>query len=221
VGDATEEIMKAYNYILFDWDGCLAKTLDIWLDAYKEVFANYGIYPDDKVITQQVFGDWQGPAKLGIKSMDEYNRLLLTKVAQGYTTLKLYDNALEILQELKKRNKKLALITSSKRNLLMPALNRLDLSSMFDSILTAEDVTRHKPDPEVIHKTLTNLDAQKTESILIGDTKEDVRGAQNEGIDSILFYPKHNQAFYESKVILLSHPTYIIDDFRKLLDIIV
>lgn len=213
--------MKTYNYILFDWDGCLVKTLDIWLGAYKEVFAKYGMYPDDKVITQQVFGDWQGPAKLGITSMDEYNRLLLAKVSRGYTTLKMYDNALKILQELKKRNKKLALVTTSRRSLLIPALNRLGLSSMFDSILTAEDVTKHKPDPEVIHKTLTNLGAGKTESIFIGDTKEDVRGAQNAGIDAVLFYPKHNQAFYESKVILSSHPTYIIDDFRKLLDIIV
>lgn len=213
--------MKKYNYVLFDWDGCLAKTLDIWLDAYKEVFAKYGIYPDDKAITHQIFGDWQGPAKMGIKSMDEYNRLLLAKVARGYTTLKLYDNAREILHELKKRKKKLALITSSKRSLLIPVLNRLHLSSMFDSILTMEDVTRHKPDPEVILKTLTNLDAKKTESILIGDTKDDVQGAHNTGIDSILFYPKHNEIFYELDLLKSYKPTYIVDDFRKVLDIII
>ncbi len=27
--------MKRYDYILFDWDGTLARTLDIWLEALK------------------------------------------------------------------------------------------------------------------------------------------------------------------------------------------
>lgn len=218
---AAAKIVKSYTNIIFDWDGCLAKTLDIWLAAYKEVFAQYGIYPQDKVITQKVFGDWQGPAKLGITSMSEYNRKLLTRVADGYKTLMLYDHADEALHELKKRQKKLALITSSKRDLLMPALGRMKLTPLFDSIMTAEDVMKHKPDPEVIEKTLINLHGQKALSILIGDTKDDVQGARNAGIDSILFYPKHNKLFYDRAFLLSYRPTFVVGDLKKVLEIVI
>lgn len=55
--------MKTYTYILLDWDGCLAKTLDLWLEVYQQTFAEYNIFPEDKAIIQQVFGDWNGPKK--------------------------------------------------------------------------------------------------------------------------------------------------------------
>ena len=84
--------MKHYNYILFDWDGCLAKTLDIWLEAYKQIFSEYGIYPEDNFITQQIFGDWNGPSKVGIKDVESYTKKLLTKENEKYSNNKLSED---------------------------------------------------------------------------------------------------------------------------------
>lgn len=212
--------MKRYAYVLFDWDGCLAKTLDIWLAAYKEVFAQYHIYPEDKTITQQVFGDWEGPKKLGIDNIEEYNKKLLVALNKKYSTLELYDHALDVLQELKKRTKVLALITSSKKQTVLPVLDDRQLTSFFQSILTAEDVTKHKPDPEVIFKTMRALNADKARTLLVGDSKSDVEGAKNAGIDCVLFYPKHNELFYDKETLLTHKPTHVIDDLSRLLKII-
>jgi beta-phosphoglucomutase-like phosphatase (HAD superfamily) len=68
--------MKNYNYILLDWDGCLAKTLDIWLQAYKDTFAEYGVYPDEKYITHEVFVNWDGMTKL-VPDKEEYIKKLV------------------------------------------------------------------------------------------------------------------------------------------------
>lgn len=212
--------MKRYAYVLFDWDGCLAKTLDIWLAAYKEVFAQYNLYPEDKTITQYVFGDWDGPKKLGIDNIEEYNKKLLVALNKKYPTLELYDHAMDILRELKKRTKVLALITSSKKQSVLPVLEERQLTPFFQSILTAEDVVKHKPDPEVIFKTLKALNADKAHAVLIGDSKSDVEGAHNAGIDSILFYPKHNELFYDKQTLLAHKPTHVIDDLNRLLEII-
>ncbi len=223
MGDATgvqKEAMKKYEYVLFDWDGCLAKTLDIWLAAYKEVFAEYNLYPEDKIIIQQLWGDWQGARKLGIDNIEEYNKKLLIALNKKYPSLEFYDHALDVLRALKKRTKMLALITSSKRETVLPVLNHHGLIPFFETIFTAEDVTKHKPDPEVIFKTLTALHADKAASILVGDSRGDIEGARNAGIDSVLFYPKHNEPFYDKEALLAYEPTHVIDDLNKLLEII-
>jgi len=72
--------MKTYNTILFDWDGCLAKTLNIWLAAYKTVFAEYGLKPDTETIMHTVFEDWNGSKKLGITDIDTYTEKLMNIV---------------------------------------------------------------------------------------------------------------------------------------------
>lgn len=63
--------MKTYHHILLDWDGSLAKTLDIWLFAIRTPLENRGIHISDKQIAVQCFGrSTEGYAKLGITDVD-------------------------------------------------------------------------------------------------------------------------------------------------------
>ena len=36
--------MGRINVILFDWDGTIAETLDVWLHTLKEAYAKVGVY---------------------------------------------------------------------------------------------------------------------------------------------------------------------------------
>lgn len=212
--------MKMYSYILFDWDGCLAKTLDIWLLAYKETFNEYGITLEDRTITNDVFGNWNNPKKFGILDIDEFTEKLLVRLNSKYPTVGLYDNVFSTIKELKNKGKKLALITTTKRAVIEPALKYNKLETLFDVILTAEDVEKHKPDPEVVNKALEKLEATRENSIIIGDSKSDLGAGNNADIDSILFYPKHNELFYDLDTLKTHNPTYIVNDFSDILDYI-
>ncbi len=70
--------MKTYNYLLFDWDGCLAQTLEVWRDSYVSIFAEYDLHPTKKQITTEVFGDWDGPLNIGLpkKDLDQFTKKL-------------------------------------------------------------------------------------------------------------------------------------------------
>lgn len=212
--------MKKYNYILLDWDGCLAKTLDIHLDSYKKTFAEYGIYPEDRIITQEVFGDWNGPKKLGIDDIDTYTKKYLQKVNETYPTVSLYEEVADTLNTLKNRGKRMALITTSLRSTVQPALEHNNLTNMFDIFLSAEDVKNHKPDPEIINKALAQLNGIKEKAIIIGDSKSDLGAANSARIDSILYFPEHNEMFFDLEILKSFHPTYIVKDFKKVLEII-
>lgn len=212
--------MKRYEYILFDWDGCLAMTLDLWLQSYKEVFAEYNFFPEDKEITLKAFGDWNAPKKFGIYDIDSFAQKMITKVNKKYHTLKLYDGVQETLNKLKEADKKLALVTTSKSRMILPSLEHHQLISYFDSILTADSVTKHKPDPEVVEKAVINLGGNKKSSIIVGDSKSDLGAAQNARIDSILFYPEHNYLFYDLDTLKSYNPTYTVERFDQILAIL-
>lgn len=213
--------MKTYENILFDWDGCLAQTLPLWLEAYKAVFAEYDIYPKDKEITEKVFGDWQGPGKFGVKDIDEFVKKLVSRVDQGYPDVELYDHAQEVLETLKGRGKKLALLTTSIRATLEPALKNTGVKKYFEVVLTGDDVRRHKPDPEMIDKALIQLGGSRETSIIIGDSKDDLGAANKAKIDSILFYPKNHELFYDLENLRSFNPTYIINDLSEMMNILI
>ncbi|MCX6793700.1 MAG: HAD-IA family hydrolase [Candidatus Gottesmanbacteria bacterium] len=222
MGDAAkEEIMKVYNYILFDWDGCLAKSLDIALDAYKVVFKKFGISLSDKTITHEIFGDWHAPEKLGISDTKKFWKDWHDELNREYPSVELYEHVRAVLDALKKQKKKLALISSSRRQTLQEPLKRHKVTELFDVILTVDDVVKEKPDPEIINKAIDIVQGTKENSIIVGDSKSDLVAANNAEIDSLLFYPTHNHIFYDLKVLESYKPTYVVDDFRKLLDIIV
>ncbi len=189
-------MMKKYTFILFDWDGCLAQTLQIHLKAYKDTFAEYGIFPSDFEVTKKVFGDWNGPAHLGVKDVKTFTDKYLARVHKSFIDAPLYPHALSMVQTLSQSGKKLALVTTSTVQLIAPAIERVGMDQFFSVVLTAEDVTHHKPDAEIVNKALEKLDGKGEEAVIIGDSKSDLGAAQNVGIDSVLFYPPDHELFY-------------------------
>ena len=212
--------MKNYQYILFDWDGCLARTLEIWMDAYKATFSEEDLHPSEKDIASKVFGDWHGPEKAGAKNNDEFIKKLLNRVNANYPNANLYENAPVILKHLRAMGKKIALVTSSELKMIDQSLINHDIKKLFDVILTAEDVQKHKPDPEIVFMALEKLGGTKEQAIIIGDSKSDLGAASNAAIDSALFYPESHQLFYNLDQLQTFKPNYIIKDLIDLKEII-
>lgn len=208
---------KHYEYILFDWDGCLAQTLEIWLNAYKVVFAEYSLYPSDREIAQQ-FGNYKGAAQFRIKDVEEFVIKVTKRADSDARTVKLYDNIIPLLNKLK--NKKKALLSSSPKGILYGALKHNNLFNYFDVILSAEDVIHHKPHPEMLEKGLSLIKGRKDSAIMVGDSNKDLGAANNARIDSLLFYPKDHAIFYDLKDLESYKPTYIISDFKDALSIL-
>jgi hypothetical protein len=47
--------MKSYKYILLDWDGNPARTLDLWLDALRKGLEKRGHNFTDLITTEYIF----------------------------------------------------------------------------------------------------------------------------------------------------------------------
>lgn len=212
--------MKSYQYVLFDWDGNLAKTLDVWLIATKAPLESRGIQVSDKTVAIQCFGrPIEGYTELGITdidaAIDEMDKLAKKLMPE----VELYPDALFVLEALKKEGKKTALITTSLRNNVDHLLDKYNLHDFFDITITYEDTEKHKPHSEPLEKALAMLDGTKKDAIMIGDSDKDIGAATNAGIDSILFYPDVHEKFYNLEELEILNPTYTVRDFREVISI--
>lgn len=212
--------MKQYNYILLDWDGNLAKTLDIWLEAFRQPLLKRGFDKTDEEIGASFGAFTDFMKELGISDPEVVYREADTIAGKLLPEVELYPDALDVLDELHERGKKLALITTSPRVNVEHLLEKYDLLKYFDVVITHDEVTHHKPHPEPLEKALAALGGIKDQTVMIGDSDKDLGAAQNFGVDSVLFYPQEHSKFYNLDKLKLLRPTYIIDDFKEVISLV-
>jgi pyrophosphatase PpaX len=210
------------DYILLDWDGTLAKTLDVWLDTYKEVVNERGIEITDELdFVEKTFGKWEkGLENIGINDPVIAFKEVLEKGEKKMLQVELYPNAELVLKELKKKDKKLAIITSSYRHLIEPTLKKYAFKDYFDLVITKDETEVGKPDPWIVNTSLKYLSGTKEKALIIGDSDHDILTGHNSGICSVLFSPEHNTKFYRKEFLMKHNPDYVISDLIELVDII-
>jgi pyrophosphatase PpaX len=211
--------VKNYRFILLDWDGNLARTLDLWLDAFRIVLEKRGLHKTDEEIASS-FGAFVATAtKWGVTDIQDAMEEADQIAKRTLPEVALYPDALEVLSKLHDRGKKLALISSSSRENILHLLESHRIARYFSAVVAADDVSRHKPDPEPLEKALAALGGTKSEAVIIGDSDKDIGAARYFGIDSILFYPEEHKKFYDFEKLTQLRPTHVVADFKQVLDI--
>lgn len=208
------------NYILLDWDGNLAKTLDVWIEACRVPLQKRGFYFSDEEIATCFGIPFERFTEWGIQDVDVAITEMDKLAAQLLPNVELYPDAVFVLEELKRAGKKTALITTSLRRNVTNLLNTYELNGYFDVLVTSEDTEKHKPDPEPLQKALRLLGGSKEDAVMIGDSDKDIGAAANFGIDSILFYPPEHAKFYKLDELQALEPSHIVGDFRQILQIV-
>lgn len=152
--------------------------------------------------------------KLGIdpdQSDEVFNDLNAAYQDLAPRYVKPFENAIQLLTELKEMGKKTALITSNSRvgtniNLRLTKIE----PNLFDCIVTSCDVEIHKPDPLPIKFAMEKLQVLPNEFIYIGDTRTDYEASMAANTQFKLM--AHNQC-EESESICES---YHVKNFRTL-----
>lgn len=207
---------KEYNYILFDWDGTIANTLEHWIKIMQHTFKKFGVELTREEIITQVLGDHKSFNRLGITNKKEFMKALIPEAAKLLISTRLNKNARYIIEKLNKNNKKIGLVTSSFTILVYPSMAAFGIADDFDVIVGAEDTKEHKPDAEPIFYALKKLNGDPRQAIMIGDSIKDIQAANAAGIDSCLYYSKLNQKVYTKKFIKKAKSTYTIEDLKEL-----
>lgn len=210
--------MQHYKLVIFDWDGTLMDSVERIVSSMQSAAKTVGLAVPSNNAAKQIIGLSLTTAlkELFVAITDEQIEAMLVQYKYEYlegdnTPTPLFENAVNLLQQLREKNKLLAVATGKGREGLNRVLHISETNDFFHTTRCAGEMPS-KPDPQMLHSILTELDIAPHEAIMIGDTSHDLKMAQNAGIDSIgVTFGVHNKQVLEQY-----EPKAIIDSLAEL-----
>lgn len=178
------------KYILFDFDGTLVNTNDVILASWQHTYRHYLGHemPVDHITS--CFGEpllltmeREFPGVDPQESADVYRQFQLENADKLVT---IFPGIKELLADLKAAGYVLGIVTSRTRESALRYMDMFGITSYFSDLVTCDDTTVHKPNPEPILLAMSKLGASAEESIMIGDSPFDIKCANNAGVDSVM-----------------------------------
>ena len=184
--------MNKYKVLLFDLDGTLCDTDEMIVQTMQAIYKEF---KPVKERSREELYYFSGPPirdTLGNEFPDQdpdYMYDVFKKVSKGFYKdyVYPYKDEIEILTALKEKGYRLGVVTNKGLPLTIYSLEICHIESLFDVIISADDVAIPKPDPTGINKALEKLGIKNKEEVLyIGDNDIDYVTASNAGVDTLL-----------------------------------
>ena len=178
--------------VVFDVDGLMIDTESVWKNAFDKAGDKYGI-PN--------LGDTLFPSLIGKRLEDEQellDRLLPSDIQNqlinewrqiGLSSLEkevpVKPGLYEMLDYLEQHQIKMAVATTTRRELTEQRLKKIGVYNRFDYVLCGDEVTKRKPDPEIYLSVLHKMNTKAENAIVLEDSSVGVEAAYRAGIDCI------------------------------------
>lgn len=186
---------------IFDKDGVIIHTTALYFERWKRTFAKY-----NKELTL----DFHNKELSGRKARDSIRKHLDPSISEENLTKLLQEQfnftmdqfekyvkpvlgVIEFLEKLNRQKIPTALATSSRKTISDYVLKNLDIKKYFQSIITGDDVSKAKPDPEIYLKSAQNLHINPSECVVFEDSYSGVEAAKKAGMKVVLVMTSHTK----------------------------
>ena len=175
--------------LLFDLDGTLVDSMHLHFRAYWQELDARGIALDRERFDAAVGGRYSEtiPAlvdrELSAAEVEGIHDGKMRRFVDNLAT-----EAIPVLPTaalLGANDLRVGLVTSGSWETVRVVLDRLDWLDVFDAVVTADDVTRGKPDPEPYELALARLGVDASHSVAFEDSDPGVEAARGAGIPTI------------------------------------
>ena len=149
------------------------------------------------------------------KSMKVFNinKNMKNELLSLYKILSPYPEVRGVLEDLKKKNFKLSILSNGTPDLLNELVENNKLNNLFDDLFSIEDVKIYKPDPSVYELPVKKYKIKSGEITFLSANTWDVSGGGNFGYNSI--WVNRNNSVFD---ILDFQPKNEINNLTHLLD---
>ncbi len=202
--------------VIFDMDGVLVDTNGLIFDSFNVFLKPYGLSIND-----EEFKGYLGITAKGLveRWRKEYGIVFDENFIKEETTRMHLDSLkgyaidprlIGLLRDLRENNVPIAVGTSSPRKRAEKILDILGIRNFFSSIITGDDVSTHKPDPELFLKVAESMGVSPNTCVVIEDAENGIEAAKSSGMKAIGYMTKYHKREELKKADL------IIDDFAEL-----
>lgn len=184
--------------VIFDLDGLMLNTEDVFSMSGRELLARRGHQMTDEIHQSmlgrrpeeafQALKDRTGIAD-SIDALKQETYELFHTFAENH--LETMPGLVELLDLIEETGIPKAVATSSPRDYMQDMLGRFNLLHRFSFALTAEDVSRGKPHPEIYLLAATRLSVSPARMLVLEDSEPGTRAASSAGALAISIPNEH------------------------------
>lgn len=187
--------------VVFDMDGLMLNTEDVFDLAGQELLARRGMEMTDairhRMIGRRPHEAFEALRELtgiadAIPDLMEETRLLFAQFAEDQ--LACMPGLLDLLDHVETDDMPRGVATSSPRNYMESLLGQMQLLDRFHFTLTAEDVTHGKPHPEIYLAAAERLNVPPERMLVLEDSEAGTRAAAAAGAFAVAV-PNQHTAF--------------------------
>ena len=213
-------IFDAYG-TLFDVNSAAEKCKDKIGDKW-EGFANFWRttqleYTWLRSLMKRHKDFWQVSEDSLEKSMNTFkiDKAMKNELLNLYKALNTFPEVKDVLNKLKEKNYKLAILSNGTPTLLNELVKSNNLDNIFDDIFSIEEVGIYKPDAKVYDMPIKKYKIQKEEVVFLSANTWDISGGGNYGYSSI--WVNRNNSIFDN---LDYKPKDEVKNLNQLLDIV-
>ena len=216
-----ENWLKNIEGAVFDLDGTLLDSSWVWEKVDEKFLGDRGFQvPDDYVDEISPLGAERAAVytieRFGLnEDKDDIVRGWIEMAKKEYATevvCKPY--AKEFLEELHKLNIKMAVATSSDRELFMKTLEREGILKYFQKIVTVDEVERGKGYPDIYEEAARRIKVNPHKCLVFEDILAGVTGASLGEFNVVAVFDEKSKHNWEK---IKSISKYSINDYKELL----
>ena len=188
-GNEASSAGPSLRVIVFDMDGTLVSSLPVIFHCENEISRKY---LKTKLALEEVIAKFGPPAHAIVRSMTAS----LSEDLQSQAVIDYYEcyrkhvasralvfpGIMQLLRRIQSAGRRLALVTGVEKIMMEYTLNPFNLSELFETHVTADDVRNSKPDPEGINLALSRINADGRESMYVGDSPADIVAGRQAGV---------------------------------------
>lgn len=199
--------MNNIEAVIFDLDGTLIDSMNIWAKIDEEYLGNFGLTVPEKLqeeITHLTLTETALYFKENFNIENTIEDIISTWHDMAFyhysNTIKLKDGVIPYLKLLKDINIKIALATSNSVPLLEATLKNNGIYDYFDAITTTEEVKKSKDNPDIYLLSAKKLNVSPERCLVFEDIVQAVNGAKLAGMKVYSVYDESSKSQKEELI---------------------
>jgi HAD superfamily hydrolase (TIGR01509 family) len=202
--------------VVFDLDGTLIDSTTAFDHAWARAFQDlgYNVSPED---IEALGGGLSSEDIIRLIAPQELeHKEILKSLRKKYFLqellagkVKLFEGVKDVIEYLNRKGIKKAIATSMGKDVLEIVDKQFELSKEF-VIVTAEEVRKGKPEPDIFIEAFKRIKINPKEGIIVGDSKNDLIPAREIGSIAILV----------RNLIFSNYADYVAKDMKELLKLL-